>query len=100
MKLNLESQKNRLAEINNQMTLLMKEKKAIQHYIEEENNRKIGLKSFKSRAYELREDPEFIKMHGRKRYYWEIGNELGYCEKSISRLFKEDEEIEKDLSKR
>jgi hypothetical protein len=39
-------------------------------------------------------------MHGRKRYYWEIGNELGYCEKSISRLFKEDEEIEKDLSKR
>ena len=97
MEINVETATERLAEINNQLTLLMKEKKAIQNYIEEENNRKIGLKSFKSRAYELREDSDFIEKHGRKRYYWEIGNELGYCEKSISRLFNEDKNIEKGL---
>lgn len=97
MKINLETATNRLAEINNQLTLLMKEKKAIQCYIEEENNRKIGLNSIKDRVYQLREDSEFIEKHGRKRYYWEIGNIVGYSEKSIKRIFSEDKEIEKGL---
>ena len=44
---NLETAKNRLSEINNQMTLLMKEKKAIKKYIEDEHNRQIGIKSLK-----------------------------------------------------
>lgn len=96
-KLNVESQTNRLVEINNQLRLLNKEKKAIQRYIEEENDRKVGLIGLKDKAYQLREDPEFIKTHGRRRYYWEIGNILGYCEKSISRIFNEEK---KDISKR
>lgn len=95
MKLNLESQKNRLAEINNQMSLLKKEKKAILKYIEEEHNRLIGVKAIKDKIYELREDPEFIKKNGRKRYYWEIGNIVGYSERTIKRFFVE----EKNLSK-
>lgn len=89
-KISLETQKEELIEINNQLRLLRKKKKAIQQYIEDENNKNIGLKGIKDRAYDLREDPVFIKEHGRRRYYWEIGNILGYCEKSISRIFNED----------
>lgn len=96
-KISLETQKEELIEINNQLRLLRKKKKAIQQYIEDENNKNIGLKGIKDRAYDLREDPEFIKTHGRRRYYWEIGNILGYCEKSISRIFNEEK---KDISKR
>jgi predicted nucleic acid-binding Zn-ribbon protein len=90
MKINIETQKNRLAEINNQMTLLMKEKKAIQHYIDEETNRLIGIKSLKNQIIDLYNDPVFIKEHGRKRYYWEIGNIVGYSQSSIQRVFDEE----------
>lgn len=96
MELNLETQKNRLVEINNQMTLLMKEKKAIQKYIESEHNRLMGIKSIETKIYELREDPDFIKKNGRKRYYWEIGNIVGYSERTIKRFFTDKE---KNLSK-
>ena len=96
--INLENEKNRLSEINNQITLLMKEKKAIKKYIEDEHNRQIGIKSLKDEVYALREDSEFIKKNVRKRYYWEIGNIVGYSERSIRRIFDEDKEIEKNLS--
>lgn len=99
MKITVETQKARLTEINNQMTLLMKEKKAIQKFIEDEHNRHIGIKAYKDKAYDLREDTDFIKRNGRKRYYWEIGNILGYSERQIRRIFDEDKEIEKNLSK-
>ena len=98
MEINVENQKNRLSEINNQMTLLMKEKKAIQKYIEEEHNRQIGIRSLKDKIYSLREDSEFIKKNKRKRYYWEIGNIVGYSERQVRRIFEEDKEIEKNLS--
>lgn len=97
MERTIETEKERLIHIKNEIRLLVKEKKAIEHYIEAENNRLVGLRGIEDRAYELREDPEFIKEHGRKRYYWEIGNILGYCEKSISRIFNEFDETEKGL---
>ena len=74
----------------------MKEKKAIQKYIESEHNRLMGIKSIETKIYELREDPDFIKKNGRKRYYWEIGNIVGYSERTIKRFFTDKE---KNLSK-
>ena len=90
MKITIDTQKNRLAEINNQITLLMKEKKAIQHFIEEETNRLIGVKSLKNQIFDLYNDPDFIQKNGRKRYYWEIGNIVGYSQSSIQRVFDEE----------
>lgn len=97
MKRTIESEKERLIHVKNEIRLLVKEKKAIEHYIESENNRLVGLNGIKDRVYQLREDPDFIKEHGRKRYYWEIGNIVGYSEKSIKRIFNEFDEIEKGL---
>lgn len=88
-KISLESQKEELKEINNQMTLLMKKKKAIQEYIKQENDRLIGIKSIEDTIIELYEDPDFIKQNGRRRYYWEIGNIVGYSQSSIQRFFIE-----------
>lgn len=90
MKINIETQKNRLAEINNQMTLLMKEKKAIQHYLSEEKNRLMGVKSLKEQIIDLYYDPDYIKDHkGKPRPYWLIGNILGYSQSSIQRIMDE-----------
>ena len=88
-KISLESQKEELKEINNQMTLLMKKKKAIQEYIKQENDRLIGIKSIEDTIIELYEDPDFIKQNGRRRYYWERGNIVGYSQSSIQRFFIE-----------
>lgn len=87
MKINLESQKNELQDINNQLTLLMKKKKAIEEYIKEETDRMTGIKSVGSKMEELLNDPEFIKTHGRKRYYWEIGQIVGYSQSAVQQYF-------------
>lgn len=87
MKINLESQKNELQDINNQLTLLMKKKKAIQEYIKEETDRLMGIKSVGTKMEELLNDPEFIKAHGRKRYYWEIGQIVGYSQSAVQQYF-------------
>jgi hypothetical protein len=100
MKRTIETEKERLIQVKNEIRLLIKEKKAIEHFIEDENNRLIGINSIKDKVYHLREDPEFIKKNHRKRYYWEIGNIVGYSEKSIKRIFSEDKDIEKNLSNR
>ena len=76
--------------INNQMTLYMKKKKALQYFIEQETNRLIGVKSLKEEIIDLYNDPKFIKEHGRKRYYWEIGNIVGYSQSSIQRIMNEE----------
>ena len=87
MKINLETQKSELQAINNQLTLLMKKKKAIQEYIQEETNRILGIKSVESKLLELYNDPEFIEKNGRRRYYWEIGQIVGYSQSSIQQFF-------------
>lgn len=87
MKINIESQKSELQEINNQLTLLMKKKKAIQEYIQEETNRMTGIKSVEDKIIELYNDPEFIQKNGRRRYYWEIGQIVGYSQSSIQQFF-------------
>lgn len=87
MKINIESQKSELQEINNQLTLLMKKKKAIQEYLKEETNRMTGIKSVEDKIIELYNDPEFIQKNGRRRYYWEIGQIVGYSQSSIQQFF-------------
>lgn len=87
MKINIESQKQELQDINNQLTLLMKKKKAIQEYIKEETDRLSGVKSLEHKILDLYNDPEFIKKNGRRRYYWEIGQILGYSQSTIQQFF-------------
>ena len=89
-KMTIESAKEEIKAINNQMTLYMKKKKALQYFIEQETNRLIGVKSLKEEIIDLYNDPKFIKEHGRKRYYWEIGNIVGYSQSSIQRIMNEE----------
>lgn len=85
--INVNTQKEELKEINNQLALLMAKKRAIQKYLKKEEG--IKDENVKRRIVELRDDKEFIEKNGRSRYYWEIGNEVGYSESSIKRVFKE-----------
>jgi hypothetical protein len=87
MTINFESQKKELQDINNQLTLLMKKKKAIQEYLKEETDRMMGIKSKEAQILELYNDPKFIKDNGRRRYYWEIGNIVGYSQSAIQQFF-------------
>lgn len=87
MKINIETQKKELLEINNQLTLLMKKKKAIQEYLKEETDRMMGVKSVENKIMELYNDPDFIEKNGRRRYYWEIGQIVGYSQSSIQQFF-------------
>lgn len=87
MKINLETQKSELQDINNQLTLLMKKKKAIQEYIKAETDRMTGVKSLEHKIMELYNDPDFIEKNGRRRYYWEIGQIVGYSQSTIQQYF-------------
>lgn len=87
MKITLENQKKELQDINSQLTLLMKKKKAIQEYIKEETDKLSGIKSIENQILDLYNDSEFIKEHRRKRYYWEIGNIVGYSQSTIQQFF-------------
>ena len=86
-KITIDEVKAEISEINNQLTFLMKKKKAAQEFIKEETDRLMGVKSVESRILELYNDPEFIKQNGRRRYYWEIGNIVGYSQSSIQQFF-------------
>lgn len=89
MKISIETQQKELQDINNQLTLLMKKKKAIQEYLEKETNKMMGIKSKETQILELYNDPTFIKVNGRRRYYWEIGNIVGYSQSAIQQFFSE-----------
>ena len=86
-KITIDEVKAEISEINNQLTFLMKKKKAAQEFIKEETDRLMGVKSVESKILELYNDPEFIKQNGRRRYYWEIGNIVGYSQSSIQQFF-------------
>lgn len=87
MKINIETQQKELQDINNQLTLLMKKKKAIQEYLKEETDKMIGIKSKEAQILAAYNDPKFIKEHKRRRYYWEIGNIVGYSQSAIQQFF-------------
>lgn len=84
--INIKSQKEELKRINNQLSLLMAKKRAIQHFLKKETSDEEA--ELKEKIIALRDDKEFIEKNGRSRYYWEIGNEVGYSETTIKRIFK------------
>lgn len=87
--MNIEKAKEELKEVNNGLTLLMKQKKALQQYIDDETDRIKNVSSPRSKAYELKKDVEFIKLYGRERTAKEIGLIMHYSERQIQRFLKE-----------
>ena len=86
--MNIEKATERLREVNNSLTLLMKEKRALQEYIQEENNRIQGIPSPEQRAMDLKKDPEFIKLHGRERTSKEIAIKMNDSLRQVQRFLK------------
>jgi vacuolar-type H+-ATPase subunit E/Vma4 len=76
-----------LIKVNNNLTLLMKKKKALQSFIKSEEDRLEGIDP-RERAYLLLYDEEFIKLHHRKRKIKEIGQIMGYSERQVNRLLQ------------
>lgn len=82
--------KEELKEVNSQLTLYMKKKKALQEFIEDENKRLNQYTDPKVRAYSLKKDEEFIKLYGRERTSREISRIMGYSQRQVQRFLKED----------
>jgi len=76
-----------LIKINNNLTLLMKKKKALQSFIKAEEDRLEELDP-RERAYKLQYDEQFIKEYKRPRKPREIGLIMGYSEKQIRRFLE------------
>ena len=76
-----------LIKVNNNLTLLMKKKKALQSFIKSEEDRIEGIDP-RERAYKLQYDEKFIKEYERPRKPKEIGNIMGYSEKQIRRFLE------------
>lgn len=88
-KYTLESAKEELRETNNYLTFYMKKKRALQTFIQEENDRMKNLASPKARAWELKHDEIFIKEHGRERTQKEIARLMSYSERQVNRFLNE-----------
>lgn len=82
----LEKAKEELREVNNNLTLLMKKKRALQTFILDENDRLKKIASPESKAWELKHDSEFIKEHGRERTIEEVARLMGYSNRQIQRF--------------
>lgn len=85
--MNREKALEELKKINNDLTLLMKKKKALQNYIEEENAR-IGKLTPRQKAIMLKHDEKFIREYGRERTTREIALIMNYSERQINRFLK------------
>lgn len=73
-----------LIKVNNNLTLLMRKKKALQSFIKAEEDRLEGIDPIE-KAYKLQFEEKFIKEYGRPRKPKEIGQIMGYSEKTIRR---------------
>ena len=82
--------KEELREVNSQLTFFMKKKRALQTFIQEENDRLKGIASPRSKAWELKKDEEFIKEHGRERTTKEIARLMNYSERQIQRFLQKE----------
>lgn len=85
-KYSVDDAKEELKEINNRLSLLMKEKRALQDFILNENDRIKGIYGNHSKAWELKHDEEFIKEHGRERTIREVALIMNYSERQITRF--------------
>ncbi len=82
----LEKAKEELREVNNNLTLLMKKKRALQTFILDENDRLKKIASPESKAWELKHDSEFVKEHGRERTIEEVARLMSYSPRQVQRF--------------
>ena len=82
----LEKAKEELREVNNNLTLLMKKKRALQTFILDENDRLKKIASPESKAWELKHDSEFIKEFGRERTIEEVARLMSYSPRQVQRF--------------
>lgn len=82
----LEKAKEELREVNNNLTLLMKKKRALQTFILDENDRLKKIASPESKAWELKHDSEFIKEYGRERTIEEVARLMSYSPRQVQRF--------------
>lgn len=75
-----------LKSVNNNLTLLMKKKKALQSYINEENERLGEVETPKQKAWRLKKDVEFVRLYGRERTDQEVADEMYYSLRQIQRF--------------
>ena len=90
MEYNIEDAKKELREVNNCLSLYMKKKRALQTFIQDENDRIKMIASPKSKAWELKHDKEFIKEHGRERTIKEVARLMNYSERQIQRFLQKE----------
>lgn len=90
MEYNIDKAKEELREVNNCLSLYMKKKKALQSFIQEENDRVKKIASPRSKAWELKHDKEFIKEHGRERTIKEVARLMNYSERQIQRYLQKE----------
>ena len=81
-----------LKRVNNSLSLLMKEKKALQTYIQEENDRLKNINSNKTKALELKYDKDFIKEYGRERTVPEIALIMNYSVRQVQRFLEKEKD--------
>lgn len=89
MEYNIEEAKKELQEINNVLSCYMKKKKAIQTFIQEENDRVKDIASPKNKAWLLKHDTTFIEEHGRERTFDEVARLMNYSPRQVRRFLKE-----------
>lgn len=89
MEYTIDKAKEELRAINNCLSLYMKKKRAIQSFIQEENDRIKSIASPRSKAWELKHDKIFIEEHGRERTQKEIARLMNYSERQIQRFLNE-----------
>ena len=89
MKYTLDSAKEELREVQNNLSLLMKKKRALHTFIQDETDRIKQLASPRSKAWELKHDETFIKEHGRERTQKEIARLMYYSERQVNRFLNE-----------
>lgn len=86
--MNREKALEELEKVNNNLTLFMKQKKALQKYIEDEDSRLKELGSPEVKAFRLKKDKQFIEEHGRERTSKEIARLMNYSERQIQRFLQ------------
>ena len=76
--------------VNSQLTFYVKKKRALQNFIQEENDRLKGIASPRSKAWELKKDENFIKEYGRERTAKEIARLMNYSERQVQRFLQKE----------
>lgn len=76
-----------LIKVNNNLSLLMKKKRALQDFIKAEEDRLEGIDP-RERAYKLKYDDDFIKKNNRPRKPQEIAHIMKYSKRQVERFLE------------